>query len=275
MGSTGGFLWYADEIDKLLLLLGTLGSVGDGAMTPITPWSPLTMVILGRWMNDYGSSSPSNETVDKGVMIGSMGIFNATWAFPGWIGSILVIEKEEKGGTVVVASFCIVWKDYPAIDTMKRGKVLGHLKGKVEFKEVHFSYPSRPDTPVLEGLNLTIRAGKTVGFVGAMVLETLPPFHYLKRVCDTVKGKILLDGYDKKRLQLKWFRSQMGLVSQELVLFATSIKENIIFGKEGASMENVTDAAKAANAHDFIVKLSEGYETQVSQSHFSRPKSTK
>lgn len=67
----------------------------------------------------------------------------------------------------------------------------------------------------------------------------------------------------------------MGLVSQELVLFATSIKENILFGKEGASMENVTDAAQAANAHDFIVKLSEGYETQVSQSYFSRPKSTK
>lgn len=103
--------------------------------------------------------------------------------------------------SVAIWVFEMIERD-PAIDTMKRGKVLGHLKGKVEFKEVHFSYPSRPDTPVLEGLNLTVRAGKTVGFVGAMVLETLPPFHYLKGFVTLSKEKYSLMDMIKRDFSL-------------------------------------------------------------------------
>lgn len=76
-------------------------------------------------------------------------------------------------------------------------------------------------------------------------------------------GKILLDGHDLKDIQLKWFREQMGLVSQEPSLFATSIAMNIKYGKEGANMDEITEAAKAANAHSFIQGLPDGYQTQA------------
>lgn len=148
----------------------------------------------------------------------------------------------------------------------EKGKVLGYVKGEIEFREVDFSYPTRPDSPILKGFNLKVQAGKTVGLVGASGSGKSTVVSLLERFYDPANGKILLDGHKIKRLQLKWLRSLMGLVNQEPILFATSIKENILFGKEGASMEEVMKAAKAANAHDFIVKLSDAYETKVSQS---------
>lgn len=85
----------------------------------------------------------------------------------------------------------------------------------------------------------------------------------IQRFYDPDGGDILLDGVGIEKLQLKWLRSQMGLVSQEPALFATSIKENILFGKEDASFHEVLEAAKASNAHHFISQLPRGYDTQV------------
>ena len=154
----------------------------------------------------------------------------------------------------------------PEIDSEKGGKILPLVRGEIEFKEVEFSYPSRPTTKVLQGFNLKVKAGKTVGLVGGSGSGKSTVISLLERFYDPVKGNILLDGNKIMRLQLKWLRSQIGLVNQEPVLFATSIKENILFGKEGARMELVVRAAKAANAHDFISKLPQGYETQVRHS---------
>lgn len=148
----------------------------------------------------------------------------------------------------------------------EKAKVLSHVRGEVEFKDVDFSYPSRPDALVLRRFNLKVQAGKTVGLVGGSGSGKSTVISLLERFYDPINGDILLDGRKIKKLQLKWLRSQMGLVNQEPILFATSIKENILFGKEGASMGLVIKAAKAANAHDFIVKLPKGYETQVIKS---------
>lgn len=85
----------------------------------------------------------------------------------------------------------------------------------------------------------------------------------LERFYDPLAGEVLIDGINIKDFQLKWLRTQIGLVSQEPALFATSIKENIMFGKEGSSEDEVIKASKAANAHNFISSLPEGYNTQV------------
>ncbi|CAM8944333.1 unnamed protein product [Rhodiola kirilowii] len=234
----------------------------------------------------------------KGLMMGTMGIIYVSWAFQALFGSYLVTQKNESGGHVFIAGFNVLMAGLnilstlpnltslteatsaakrifemidrkPAIDTEERkGKALSHVRGEIEFKNVYFNYPSRPDTPILQGLSLRMPAGKTMGLVGGSGSGKSTIVSLLQRFYDPSEGEILLDGYKTVKLQLKWLRSQMGLVNQEPVLFATSIKENITFGKDGATMENVVSAAKSANAHDFIVNLPDGYETQVGQFGF-------
>ncbi|KAI4340671.1 hypothetical protein MLD38_025481 [Melastoma candidum] len=231
----------------------------------------------------------------KGVLIGSMGMMFAVWAFQAWIGSIFVTEKGEEGGRVFISGICILLTGLsimnalpnlsfvsdataavnrisemidhiPAIDSEnEKGKVLRNVRGDIQFKQVEFSYPSRPDTLVLDGLNLRVRAGVMVALVGGSGSGKSTIISLLQRFYDPVRGDIYLDGCKLKKLKLKWLRSQMGLVNQEPVLFATSIKENILFGKEDATMESIISAATAANAHDFISKLPSGYDTQVGQ----------
>jgi ATP-binding cassette subfamily B (MDR/TAP) protein 1 len=105
----------------------------------------------------------------------------------------------------------------------------------------------------------------TVALVGGSGSGKSTVVALIERFYDPSKGAVLLDGINIKDLQLKWMRSQIGLVSQEPALFATTIKENILFGKEGATHEEVIEAAKAANAHNFISSLPKGYDTQVGE----------
>lgn len=155
-------------------------------------------------------------------------------------------------------------KQTPLIDSESaEGERLEEVRGEVEFKDVRFRYPTRPAAEVVKGFSLTVPAGKTVALVGESGSGKSTVITLLQRFYDPTGGEILLDGVDIRRLKLKWFRAQMGLVSQEPALFATSIKENILFGKEDATMEDVIEAAEAANAAEFISKLPLGYDTQV------------
>lgn len=156
----------------------------------------------------------------------------------------------------------------PSIDsTDKHGKKISGVKGELEFKDVMFAYPSRPETLVLKKVNIKIKACQTVGLVGQSGSGKSTMVNLLERFYDPTDGVILLDGIDIKSLQLKWLRSQIGLVSQEPVLFATTIKENILFGKEDATNGDIIEAAKKANAHNFIMQLPNGYNTMVSTTY--------
>ncbi|XP_058093734.1 ABC transporter B family member 15-like isoform X2 [Magnolia sinica] len=231
----------------------------------------------------------------KGMAIGSVGMVYAVWSFQAWIGCILVTETRAQPGHVFIAGLCVLLgglsimgalpnlryiseataaasrifemiNQLPTIDSDdKTGLILEHVRGEIEFKNVDFAYPSRPDSPILQGFDLKVMAGMTIGLVGGSGSGKSTVISLLERFYDPVRGDILFDGKNITRLQLKWLRSQMGLVSQEPILFATSIKENILFGNDTASMELVVAAAKVANAHDFITKLPEGYDTQVGQ----------
>lgn len=120
----------------------------------------------------------------------------------------------------------------PQIDSEDgKGKILAYVRGDIEFKEVTFSYPSRPDILVLRDFCVKVKAGRTVAIVGGSGSGKSTVISLLERFYDPIKGDILFDGHKIKKLQLKWLRSQMGLVNQEPVLFATSIKGNILFGK--------------------------------------------
>lgn len=140
-------------------------------------------------------------------------------------------------------------KRVPKIDLDNlEGKILEDLSGVVEFKKVKFAYPSRPETIICKNLCLTIPARKIVALIGASGSGKSTVLSLLHRFYDPIGGKILLDGVAIDKLQLKWLRSQMALVSQEPSLFSTTIKENILFGKEDATIEDVVEAANARNA---------------------------
>lgn len=144
-----------------------------------------------------------------------------------------------------------------------KGLVLDEIRGELEFEHVKFTYPSRPDTIVLKDFNLKVEAGQTVALVGASGSGKSTAISLVQRFYDADDGVVKIDGVDVRTLHLKWIRGNMGLVSQDHALFGTSIKENIMFGKLDATMEEVTAAAMAANAHNFIRQLPEGYETKV------------
>lgn len=158
-----------------------------------------------------------------------------------------------------------VIKRVPKIDSENMaGEILEKVSGEVEFQHVEFVYPSRPYNVILNDFCLKVPAGKTVALVGGSGSGKSTVISLLQRFYDPIGGEILVDGVAIHKLQLKWLRSQMGLVSQEPALFATSIKENILFGREDAIEEDVVEAAIASNAHNFISQLPLGYDTQVS-----------
>ncbi|KAJ9592690.1 hypothetical protein L9F63_015634, partial [Diploptera punctata] len=154
----------------------------------------------------------------------------------------------------------------PEIDSLsKTGQKPARLCGNIEFKGVHFQYPARPEVQVLEGLNLSVKSGETVALVGSSGCGKSTIIQLVQRLYDPSEGKVLIDGVDIRELNVGWMRSHIGVVGQEPVLFGTTIRENIRYGKQDATQEEIEEAAKEANAHDFISKLPEGYDTMVGE----------
>ncbi|KAM7177249.1 ATP-dependent translocase ABCB1-like [Macrochelys suwanniensis] len=147
----------------------------------------------------------------------------------------------------------------------KEGYRPDKLKGEIEFKNINFSYPSRPDVKILKGLNLKVQSGKTIALVGSSGCGKSTTIQLLQRFYDPVQGEITLDGRDIRTLNIKWLRERIGLVSQEPILFATTIAENIRYGREGITDSEIETAAKEANAFDFISRLPDKFNTIVGE----------
>ncbi|KAL2472365.1 ABC transporter B family member 1 [Abeliophyllum distichum] len=154
----------------------------------------------------------------------------------------------------------------PTVDRNSEcGLELDSVTGQIELRNVDFSYPSRPETRILDNFSLALPSGKTIALVGSSGSGKSTVVCLIERFYDPTSGQVLLDGHDIKKLKLRWLREQMGLVSQEPALFATTIKENIRLGRPDASLVQIEEAARVANAHSFIVKLPEGYDAQVGE----------
>jgi ABC transporter fused permease/ATP-binding protein len=150
--------------------------------------------------------------------------------------------------------------------TLRGGeKKLDKIDGRLKFEEVCFSYPTRPEVTVLNGFDIELNAGETLALVGPSGGGKSTVAALISRFYDPQSGLITLDGTAYSELDPDWLREQIGVVSQEPVLFATSIAENIRYGCPRANTEQVLAAAQAANAHDFIADFPDGYETLVGE----------
>ncbi|MEG0773301.1 ABC transporter ATP-binding protein [Clostridium sp.] len=151
----------------------------------------------------------------------------------------------------------------PDINELESNEKMPFIKGSVEFKNVTFGYEKH--IPVLHNVNFKIKPGETVALVGPTGAGKTTITSLVSRFYDTTRGEVLIDGKNVKEVNLHSLRNQMGIMLQDTFLFSASIKENIKYGKLDATDEEVIAAAKAVSAHDFIISLEDGYDTQVNE----------
>jgi subfamily B ATP-binding cassette protein MsbA len=180
------------------------------------------------------------------------------------------LRRLVNSSTTLTQSFASMDRVFELVDeeyevTDKEGaKDLGVVDGKLEFRDVSFHY-NNGEAEVLSDLNFTVKPGETVAFVGmsgggkSTIVSLIPRFY------DVTDGAIFMDDHDLKDVTIHTLRDQIGLVLQDSILFSDSVKSNILMGKPGASDKEVIAAAEAANAHDFIEMLPQGYDTKVGE----------
>lgn len=232
----------------------------------------------------------------KGLGLGcTYGIACMSWALVFWYAGVFIRNGQTDGGKAFTAIFSAIvggmslGQSFSNLGAFSKGKAaayklmeiisqkptivqdalegecLAEVNGNIEFKDVTFSYPSRPDVMIFKEFNISFPAGKTVAVVGGSGSGKSTVVSLIERFYDPNQGLITLDNVDIKTLQLKWLRDQIGLVNQEPALFATTILENILYGKPDADVAEVEAAASSANAHSFISLLPHGYNTQVGE----------
>lgn len=227
---------------------------------------------LAFWMGsiyivDGQTSLSSVLTITLAIMIGAFSLGNVAPNAQAFTTSIAAAAK----------IFSTIDRDSPLNPMNDEGEKLKHVEGTVELRNIKMIYPSRAEVVVMQDVNLQVPAGKTTALVGASGSGKSTIVGLVERFYDPVGGEVYLDGHPVSKLNLRWLRQQISLVSQEPTLFSTTIFGNIQHGLIGTNHENesleeqkllVVRAAKMANAHDFVMGLPEGYDTNVGERGF-------
>ncbi|PVH62054.1 hypothetical protein PAHAL_3G193700 [Panicum hallii] len=171
-----------------------------------------------------------------------------------------------KANDSAISIFSILDRKSQIDSSSEEGSTLANVKGDIDFKHVSFKYPSRPHVQIFTDFTLGIPSGKAVALVGQSGSGKSTAIALLERFYEPDSGAILLDRVEISSLKISWLRDQMGLVSQEPVLFSGTIRDNIAYGKhEEVTEEEIAVAARAANAHEFISSMPQGYNTTVGE----------
>ncbi|XP_068942330.1 ATP-dependent translocase ABCB1 [Petaurus breviceps papuanus] len=286
--------------DKELLAYAKAGAVAEEVLAAIR-----TVIAFGgqeKELERYNKNleEAKNLGIKKAITANvSMGIafllIYASYSLAFWYGTTLIISGEYSIGEVLTVFFAVligafsIGQASPSIEAFAnaRGAAFGifriidnnpnidsystsghkpdNIKGNLEFKNVQFSYPSRKEVKILKGLNLKVNSGQTVALVGNSGCGKSTTVQLIQRLYDPAEGVVTIDGQDIRTLNVRYLREITGVVSQEPVLFATTIAENIRYGREDVTMEEIEKAIKEANAYDFIMKLPNKLDTLVGE----------
>lgn len=214
----------------------------------------LITLVFGGWLIAQGKM----EAVDLAMYALYIGIFISP------IQILVELTEMMQKGLSGFRRFLDVIETEPEIVNAPDAESIEEVNGHVSYEDVSFHY-SDDDTPVLSNVTFDIPAGKSVALVGPSGSGKTTICSLLPRFYDVTGGRVTIDGKDVRDLTLESLRNQIGLVQQDVYLFCGSIKENIAYGKPGASMEEIEDAARKANIHDFIMELPDGYDTFVGE----------
>ena len=214
----------------------------------------LITLIFGGWLIAQGKM----EAVDLAMYALYIGIFISP------IQILVELTEMMQKGLSGFRRFLDVIETEPEIVNAPDAEPIEEVNGHVSYENVSFHY-SDDDTPVLSNVTFDIPAGKSVALVGPSGSGKTTICSLLPRFYDVTGGRVTIDGKDVRDLTLESLRNQIGLVQQDVYLFCGSIKENIAYGKPGASMEEIEEAARKANIHDFIMELPDGYDTFVGE----------
>uniref|UniRef100_A0A8C4XA74 Bile salt export pump-like n=1 Tax=Erpetoichthys calabaricus TaxID=27687 RepID=A0A8C4XA74_ERPCA len=299
IGLGAGLMFVAKLTGQELKAYAKAGAVADEVLSAIRTVAAFGGEKKEVERYDQNLVEAQNWGIRKGAI---MGLFQGylwciiflCYALAFWYGSKLVIEDRElsAGGLIQVffgvlfaamnlgqASPCLeafasgrgaaklifeTIDRQPEIDCLsEEGYKLDKVKGDIEFHNITFYYPSRPEVKILDQINMVIETGKTTAFVGPSGTGKSTALQLIQRFYEPQEGTVTLDGHDIRGLNIRWLRSLIGIVEQEPVLFATTIAENIQYGREDATMEEIIQAAKEANAYNFIMDLPEKFDTLV------------
>lgn len=214
----------------------------------------LTTLVFGGWLIAHGKMAVS----DLAMYALYIGIFISP------IQILVELTEMMQKGMSGFRRFLDVVETEPEIVDAADARTLSNVKGNVCYENVSFHY-SDDDTPVLEHVSFEIPAGKSIALVGPSGSGKTTICSLLPRFYDVTGGRVTIDGIDVRKLTLESLRNQIGLVQQDVYLFCGSIKDNIAYGRPDATMEEIVDAARKANIHDFIMELPDGYDTFVGE----------
>ena len=214
----------------------------------------LVTLVFGGWLIAHGKM----EAADLAMYALYIGIFISP------IQILVELTEMMQKGLSGFRRFLDVVETEPEIVNAPDAESIDEVNGHVSYENVSFHY-SDDDTPVLSNVTFDIPAGKSVALVGPSGSGKTTICSLLPRFYDVTGGRVTIDGKDVRDLTLESLRNQIGLVQQDVYLFCGSIKENIAYGKPGASMKEIEEAARKANIHDFIMELPDGYDTFVGE----------
>uniref|UniRef100_A0A0V0J9P1 Multidrug resistance protein 1 n=1 Tax=Schistocephalus solidus TaxID=70667 RepID=A0A0V0J9P1_SCHSO len=238
---------------------GVKKSMAIGASVGMISFSIFSVVAILYY---YGLVLITKEEYTPGKVV--LVIMNIVYGSIAIGRSLPLMEFFLRAATVAQPVFATIER-VPVINSEGGGRQLDNFRGQIEFRDVSFSYPQRPNIPILKHFNLKITPGETVAVVGPSGSGKSTIVQLIQRHYDVNQGQVLIDNVDIRDLDVKWLREQMGVVSQEPVLFAGSVRTNIGMMESEASQDDIEQAAKVANAHDFISGLPEGYETWIGE----------